>query len=376
MDSEAALGSVPNIKGHIVGIWLKRPASFCISDAFESLLKQMALKSDDEEDTVFHRMRAPRRRADIYSTGLSASVQDWHLQTDDISAHDRDKRAILVQSLAHSDELAKAFPDLDASLRNPRCATFGENLTVDDSLNCDSLCLGDVLEVRPQDGSKERFLLQVTHPRRPCARVDLRHGGHGRGVRCKSAEMSLAGFFLRPFLHAPNEVAGPNSTFGTLREGDSLVLIQRPHPSWTLRRTSNVVYGYGLAKDPSYQASGWMRRYIREAQDATPLPPLSDEQMEDLRLLKDLPELPAFEWLEAVHDVLGAMKDFDETVIAQSSGAPSHSSLRRRSSTRTSSKNSSAVAQKAPRVNAIVWYCSFGLAGMLASRVVARALRK
>jgi MOSC domain-containing protein YiiM len=42
------------------------------------------------------------------------------------------------------------------------------------------------------------------------------------------------------------------SAEGDVCEGDRLVLSERPHPTWTMARVSNVVYGGGLAKDPAY----------------------------------------------------------------------------------------------------------------------------
>ncbi len=94
------------------------------------------------------------------------------------------------------------------------------------------MCVGDVFELRASDGSV-RVRLAVTSPRRPCSAVDRRHGKRfvAGGVRHCCLGSGLAGIFLR--------VLSP----GVVTRGDTLVLVERPHPTWTMRRVSDLLYG-------------------------------------------------------------------------------------------------------------------------------------
>merc|ERR1712187_941824 len=99
-------------------------------------------------------------------------------------------------------------------------------------------------------------------------------------------------------------MGSPSCSFGQLREGDVLTLIQRPRPAWPLRRVATLLYDNGLAKDAGYQAAGCSWRYLSEAADPSPPLPLAPDVMEDLKMLRSFEELPRLEWRDVIDQVL------------------------------------------------------------------------
>ena len=115
-----------------------------------------------------------------------------------------------------------------------------------DGLSCDSLCIGDVLHVYGPDGQRRGELqLQVSQPRRPCAEVDKKHGRiySQQGVRAECARTGLAGWLCRVL------------TPGEIGSGDSLRLVRRVHPQWSLRTVSHLLYSE--AEDSAYTIAAW-----------------------------------------------------------------------------------------------------------------------
>lgn len=165
-------------------------------------------------------------------------------------------RGLLIQSEAHHEEL---LTSAKLKLRQPLPAKFkggdwAENVLVSGEGNARTLCIGDVLMVRPgrrsaddirADISRQEesaLLLQVTSPRRPCSKVDLTFGRTwGRdGVRAYVARTGAAGWFVK--------ILRP----GELCDGDELAVVERPNPSWPLRRVASLLYGMdGAADSPS-----------------------------------------------------------------------------------------------------------------------------
>lgn len=80
-------------------------------------------------------------------------------------------------------------------------------------------------------------LLQISSPRRPCSRVDQRFGRTFSlsGVRAEAARTGCAGIMMR--------VLQP----GTLAKGDSMRVMQRPHPEWSVARVAALLYGHPTA---------------------------------------------------------------------------------------------------------------------------------
>ena len=175
--------------------------------------------------------RAAVARALVRADGLAASLE-WHrtARAAEEMKGDLGQRAVLLQSVAHLGELHARFAHVDPA----RGAQFGENLLVGPELNRHSLAVGDVLTV---GGGRSPLVLQVTSPRRPCSKVDTKHGKDfgPAGVRRYCAGTGLAGWFCRVLVE------------GDVRRGDALRVTKRGHEAWTLARVSQLLYGHVLA---------------------------------------------------------------------------------------------------------------------------------
>jgi MOSC domain-containing protein YiiM len=95
---------------------------------------------------------------------------------------------------------------------------FGENLTVS-TLTEESVCIGDVLDIG-------EARLQVSQPRQPCATLARRH--EVRDMIKRVQRNGRSGWYLRVLRE------------GELASGDPIVLVNRPHPEWTVRRAARV----------------------------------------------------------------------------------------------------------------------------------------
>lgn len=177
---------------------------------------------------------------------------------------DPGSRAILLQSEENRREVARLLSRFDMpSLRDENA--FGENVVVRGGLTPDLLCVGDLLEVtrstrsttaadagadgRGADGVAAAVVLRmrVASPRWPCYKMDSRHPlpltrERVRELKRQGATTSglclasgLAGVFC--------SVCDP----GTVAEGDVITVVERPHPTLTCRRVSELCYGHPLS---------------------------------------------------------------------------------------------------------------------------------
>jgi MOSC domain-containing protein YiiM len=97
---------------------------------------------------------------------------------------------------------------------------FGENFTVE-GLPDTGVCIGDRWQA-------EKVVLEVSQPRQPCWKM-------GRRWRIVDLPKQViqngrSGWYLRVL----ND--------GELAPGDTIELISRPHPSWTIARASRLLY--------------------------------------------------------------------------------------------------------------------------------------
>ncbi len=93
---------------------------------------------------------------------------------------------------------------------------FGENLTVT-RLTEEDTCIGDILEI-----GEVRF--QVSQPRQPCATLARRH--QVRDMIALVRRNGRSGWYLRVLRE------------GFLEAGQAVLLAERPHPDWTVRRAA------------------------------------------------------------------------------------------------------------------------------------------
>ncbi|MBL8485949.1 MAG: MOSC domain-containing protein [Rhodocyclaceae bacterium] len=116
--------------------------------------------------------------------------------------HGGPDQALQLYPRGHYSRLAGCFPGAAAVLVPGR---LGENLSAD--LEEDGVCIGDVFAL----GTAR---LQVSRPRKPCWKIDVRCGAEG--VAARIAESGWTGWYFR--------VLAP----GTAIAGDALRLLERP----------------------------------------------------------------------------------------------------------------------------------------------------
>jgi MOSC domain-containing protein YiiM len=136
-------------------------------------------------------------------------------QQADLINHGGVDKAVLAYSADHY-----AYWRQHLNLPNLPFGGFGENLTISD-LEETSVCIGD----QWQAGD---VLFEVSQPRQPCWKM-------GRRWRIPDLPKqvianSRSGWYLR-VLHK-----------GDLAAGQSLDLLTRPHPTWTVARASRLLY--------------------------------------------------------------------------------------------------------------------------------------
>jgi MOSC domain-containing protein YiiM len=148
-------------------------------------------------------------------------------------------RAVLVQTAAHLRQLREYAASVsDPPLNKPLPedlggGSFGDNVFLEGGadLHSGTVCIGDEFEV--VRGGTVVCRLQVSSSRRPCSSVDAAFGDTNslRGVRAECARTGMGGIFCRVL------------TPGTIQAGDTWRLTRRPHPLWSLRRISALLYG-------------------------------------------------------------------------------------------------------------------------------------
>jgi MOSC domain-containing protein YiiM len=226
------------------------------------------LTARPEEIFVRHRVDAG---ASVHcsATGFADSLE-WHREDSTVEKFGRHadcallERSVMLQSVEHYAQLRQDRPQwfggegegdtaaaaaaaataASASLPLPCASTFGENILVSGA-DCASIAVGDIFVVEATEGggggaaAGSPLTLEVTSPRKPCARVDRKHGAPFgvKGARRFTLTQALAGWFCRVLVEGP------------LREGQRLVRKggagARPHPQWTLQRVSSLLYGGG-----------------------------------------------------------------------------------------------------------------------------------
>jgi len=142
------------------------------------------------------------------------------------------ERTLLLQCKEHYGDLSTQFPEWADHFSESE-APLGEQLLVS-GMDAESICIGDLFA-----SDQSSLEIKVTFPRLPCFRVDKRYplaqkpplrSGELGTVRQWVASSGTGGFFCS--VQRPGDVA----------DGDSLKLVQRPCPGWTLRRLSQMCY--------------------------------------------------------------------------------------------------------------------------------------
>jgi MOSC domain-containing protein YiiM len=128
--------------------------------------------------------------------------------------HGGPDKAVLAYAASHyplwREELGRELPH----------GGFGENLTVE-GMDESTVCIGDVYAVG-------QARLQVSQPRVPCWKIARRWGIRDLSARVQRTRRT--GWYLRVLVE------------GHVAPGDEIVLLDRPHPEWTVLRASDVLY--------------------------------------------------------------------------------------------------------------------------------------
>jgi len=236
--------------------------------------------------TTFARQQQEGKVA-VAEDGLDGSIE-WHRTARAApKVDDKRERAVLMQTTANTAALEAYGKRVAGKLKRPlepsRPGDWGENLLVDggDGLDATALCIGDEFEVMRAPGSQVVLRLRVTSARQPCSNVDAKHCStfSKHGIRAECARTGNGGAFLK--------VVGS----GDVQVGDTLRLAHRPHPQWSLRRCSELLYGDDTAV-MKYATRGVLRSEWRGTH-------------KELVELARLPELAVTNWKEQLYRMLG-----------------------------------------------------------------------
>lgn len=172
----------------------------------------------------------------------------------DLVHHGGPDKAVLAYSADH-------YACWRESLDNPSLpfGAFGENFTIERLTEAD-VCLGDTWKVGNEAA------VQVSQPRQPCWKLARRW--RVKTLASQVQETGRTGWYMR--VVAEGVVAG----------GMPLVLVERPHPTWSIERANKVMHverdnlrsAAELAAVPSLAAS-WKAALLRRVeQNASPDP--------------------------------------------------------------------------------------------------------
>lgn len=139
----------------------------------------------------------------------------------DTRFHGGPDKAVLCYASAHYEHWRTEHPDLDFA-----AGGFGENLTVNEATESE-VCIGDVYAVG-------EGCVQVSQPRQPCWKISRRWGV--KTLTKEVAATGRTGWYLRVI------------QAGLIHPNDSLQLLRRPHPDWSVARANDVLFGREKAK--------------------------------------------------------------------------------------------------------------------------------
>lgn len=207
------------------------------------------VRSSEETDPVEH----------IWTTGFfknPTTVSLWlgrlNLDGDgqaDLKNHGGPEKAVNVYPAEHYPYWAQTIGVADL-----QPGSFGENFTIEGLLESD-VCIGDVFEVGDA-------LVQISQPRQPCWKLARRW--RVKDLALLVQENGRTGWYFRVLKE------------GHVQAGNRLVLVERPHPNWTVfsanevmhRRTQDRQAAQDLA-DCASLSSRWRDKLNRRALTGT-----------------------------------------------------------------------------------------------------------
>ncbi|KAJ5912293.1 hypothetical protein N7504_001176 [Penicillium tannophilum] len=127
-------------------------------------------------------------------------------------------KALLQYCSRHYDTWSQELP---RSAHLFRLGGFGENM-VAQKANERNTCIGDIIRIGRD------VIAQVSLPRQPCYK--LNHRFQEKEMSRLTQEMCRTGWYYRIIQE------------GSIRAGDEIVLVERPHPLWTVARVQHYLY--------------------------------------------------------------------------------------------------------------------------------------
>ncbi|WP_100638303.1 MOSC domain-containing protein [Marinobacter salexigens] len=143
-------------------------------------------------------------------------------QQGDTRHHGGPEKALHHFASDHYVRLRSELPDPASGQCEP--GAFGENLVTEGFTETD-VCAGDTYQLG-------EAILQVSQPRQPCWRLNLRFGIPDMSQRLQNSLRT--GWYYR--------VLQP----GKISKGDTLLLKERPHADWPLSRVLSILYEHPL----------------------------------------------------------------------------------------------------------------------------------
>ncbi|KAE8442897.1 hypothetical protein EG329_002569 [Mollisiaceae sp. DMI_Dod_QoI] len=132
--------------------------------------------------------------------------------------HQSPEKAIMQYASQHYEFWQKELPE---SAHLFTRGGFGENI-VTDKMSEDTVCIGDIYRL-----GKE-VEIQVSEPRAPCFK--LNHRFQVKDMSKRSQDANKTGWYYRVLKE------------GWIEAGDEMVLLERPHPKWTLVKVQWFLY--------------------------------------------------------------------------------------------------------------------------------------
>jgi len=232
-------------------------------------------------DQHFTRVRVPQ--SSLADTGL---IQDNNKLKNKFK-----ERALLIQFADNYKRLYTGFPDVEAFQKwGEDLAGSGENVVVA-GMTMDNTCVGDIFTVIGEDGTKRPAVLEVSSPRKPCTRWDKKYDTQGLGpksMRTFVLKNAVGGVFLRVLRG------------GDINQGDRFILQQRPHPTWSIARVHQLIYG---------SCTGLEKTLDDEPQWAG--------THEELAELRHLEPLAIQEWKDVCEDLLAEAEDREAVTVKE-----------------------------------------------------------
>jgi MOSC domain-containing protein YiiM len=179
---------------------------------------RLAVLTPDGEMSAIRKTER-RGPVSVSHEGLDGDEHAYH-------GHGGPDKAILHCAAEHYHAFAERFPEFTAGVGGGRTG-FGDNISTK-GIAGRNVCVGDRYRIGPIDREHEGIVVEVSGFRQPCWKL-----GYVCGIReipTRMQDLRCPGWYYRVI------------ETGEIRAGDSIALVERPHPDWTIARLVSVLY--------------------------------------------------------------------------------------------------------------------------------------